>query len=312
MSTRSRLQLKVAATVVAAACAAGGVVGAGHARRSHPAALSAFAVPAPLVRSAVGGAAHPNTTTAPAKNAKKGVSAWSFPGARTALSKSGGSWYYTWATNHNGITTPKGVHFVPMIWGAGSVTTASLQQARRSAHVLLAFNEPDMSSQSNLTVASALNLWPKLMATGMRLGSPAVAYGGDTPGGWLDQFMRGAAARHYRVSFITLHWYGGDFTTAAAVSQLKSYIQAVWNRYHKPIWLTEFALIRFGATTVYPSPQQQAAFVTAATTMLQRISYVWRYAWFSLPASSTDGSVGLFRSGAMPTTPGRAFEKVDS
>jgi Glycosyl hydrolase catalytic core len=308
MSTRSRLQLKLAATVLAAACAAGGVVGgvvgAGHARQPRRAALTAFTVPAPLVRSAGG--------TAAARNAKKGVSAWSFPGARTALSKSGVSWYYTWATNHSGISTPKGVSFVPMIWGAGSVTTASLKQAKQAGHVLLAFNEPDMSSQSNMTAAQALSLWPKLMATGMRLGSPAVAFGGDTPGGWLDQFMHGAAARHYRVSFITLHWYGGDFTTGAAVSQLKSYIQAVWNRYHKPIWLTEFALIRFGATTVYPSPKLQAAFVTAATTMLQRLSYVWRYAWFALPANATDGSVGLFRNSAVPTAPGRAFEKVDS
>ncbi len=41
--------------------------------------------------------------------------------------------------------------------------------------VLLGFNEPDMSSQSNMTVSDALRLWPRLMATGMRLGSPAVA-----------------------------------------------------------------------------------------------------------------------------------------
>ena len=98
----------------------------------------------------------------------------------------------------------------------------------------------------------------------------------------------------------------------AAVSQLKSYIRAVWTRYLKPIWLTEFALTRFGATTVYPSPRRQAAFVTAATAMLQRLPYVWRYAWFALPASASDGSVGLFRSGAVPTAAGRAFEKVDS
>ncbi len=32
-----------------------------------------------------------------------------------------------------------------------------------------------MSSQSNMTVSDALRLWPRLMATGMRLGSPAVA-----------------------------------------------------------------------------------------------------------------------------------------
>jgi hypothetical protein len=174
--------------------------------------------------------------------------------------------------------------------------------------VLLGFNEPDMSSQSNMTVDQALSLWPRLMRTGMRLGSPAVAFGGDTPGGWLARFMGGAKARHYRVSFITLHWYGGDFRTAAAVSQLRSYLQAVWKRYHKPIWLTEFALANFGGSPQTPGRGQQAAFLTAATAMLQRLSYVRRYAWFGLEATPADGSMGLFRSGAVATTVGRAFE----
>ena len=52
--------------------------------------------------------------------------------------------------------------------------------------------------------------------------------------------------------------------------------------------------------------------MTAATRMLLRLSYVWRYAWFALPASSGDGSTGLFRNGAVPTTAGQAFEKVDA
>jgi hypothetical protein len=242
--------------------------------------------------------------------ARKGVSAWSFPGVRQALRKSGATWYYTWSVSHGGITAPRGVGFVPMIWGSGSVTTANLNQARREGNVLLGFNEPDMASQSNMSVSQALSLWPRLMSTGMRLGSPAVAFGGDTPGGWLDQFMKGAAAKHYRVNFITLHWYGGDFTTSDAVSQLKGYLKAVWARYHRPIWLTEFALIRFGATTTFPSPQQQAAFVTAATRMLRGLSFVWRYAWFALPATSGDGTAGLFRPGAVATAAGRAFEKV--
>jgi len=197
-----------------------------------------------------------------------------------------------------------------MIWGASSVTKANLAEVKREGHYLLGFNEPDNAGQANMSVSQALNLWPQLMATGMTLGSPAMASGGATVGGWLDRFMSGAKSHGYRVNFIVLHWYGGNFVTASAVSELKSYIQAVYARYHKPIWLTEFALMRFGATTTFPSAQQQAAFVTAATTMLQHLSYVQRYAWFALPASAGDGSAGLFRSGAIATTAGRAFEAV--
>lgn len=249
---------------------------------------------------------------ATAQASKKGVSAWTFSGVDRALSKSGASWYYTWGPGHQGIKSPRGVQFVPMIWGADSATKANLRQARREGPYLLGFNEPDNASQSNMTVAQALALWPRLMATHLKLGSPAVASGAATPGGWLDQFMKGARADGYRVNFIAVHWYGGDFATSAAVHQLESYLRAIHARYHLPIWLTEFALIRFGATTVFPSPRRQADFVTAATSMLQRLTFVQRYAWFALPATTGDGTAGLFRPGAVATRAGRAFEAVRS
>jgi hypothetical protein len=249
--------------------------------------------------------------TAPA-NAKKGVSAWTFNGVSRALADSGASWYYTWSSGHAGIASPPGVQFVPMIWGPGSVSAATLSQVRHEGHVLLGFNEPDLGSQSNMTVSQALALWPRLMATGMQLGSPAVAADAATPGGWLDRFMRGAAARRYRVNFITVHWYGADFATGPAVGQLESYLQAIYARYHLPIWLTEFALARFGSTPAFPSQRQQAAFLTASTSMLERLRYVQRYAWFALPATPGDGSAGLFRPGPVATRVGLAFEAVDA
>ncbi|HTZ94526.1 MAG TPA: glycosyl hydrolase [Streptosporangiaceae bacterium] len=252
------------------------------------------------------------TRTAAAADAKKGVSVWAFNGLHRALAESGASWYFNWMTGHPGLKNPRGVQFVPMIWGAGSVTKANLRQVRHEGHYLLGFNEPDNSGQANMTVTQALNLWPRLMATGMTLGSPAVATGAATAGGWLDQFMSGAAARHYRVNFIAVHWYGGDFTTGSAVQQLEAYLRAIHSRYHLPIWLTEFALIRFGATTTFPSARQQAAFVTRATAMLQRLKFVQRYAWFALPATPGDGSAGLFAPGAKATRAGRAFEAAGS
>jgi hypothetical protein len=50
------------------------------------------------------------------------------------------------------------------------------------------------------------------------------------------------------------------------------------------------------------------AFITAATSMLVSLGYVQRYAWFALPVSDDDGSMGLFASGPVATTVGRAFE----
>ena len=305
---------KVLAATIAVGCAAAGGYAVVRARHQPPPAAPA---PAALARPDVhlapsSPAASSAPRARPAANAKKGVAAWSFAGASTALAASGVSWYYTWGAAPPGIATPRHARFVPMIWGAANVTPATLAEVRHEGRYLLGFNEPDLSSQSNMTVSQALSLWPQLMSTGMRLGSPAVAAGGATPGGWLDQFMQGAAARGYRVNFITLHWYGSDFATGPAVSQLESYLQAVHARYHKPIWLTEFALASFGAGPSFPSPRQQAAFLTAATAMLQRLRYVQRYAWFALPATPGDGSAGLFRANGQPTTAGRAFEAVDA
>jgi RNA polymerase sigma factor (sigma-70 family) len=324
-----RLWAHAAAKPVVAAVAALAAVGAvvlipaHHAQRVTPRALPA-AIPT-TTTTPVPTTTPPRTTTttappttthtstrapapppaAPAASSdRKGVSTWNFSGITSSLSDVGATWYYDWANTPQGITAPRGVEFVPMMWGAASVTAANLAQAKRDGTELLGFNEPDMSGQANMTVSQALDLWPRLQATGMRLGSPAVATGGDRAGGWLDQFMSGAAQRGYRVDFITLHWYGSDFGSAA-VGQLRSYIEAVYQRYHKPIWLTEYALINFGGGQKYPTQAQQAAFVTGSSAMLDSLPYVQRYAWFALPSQGDD--TGLYRAGGTPTQVGVAY-----
>jgi hypothetical protein len=255
---------------------------------------------AAIVMIFAGTTAHANAVMA----TKKGVSAANFTGVTAALADSRVGWFYTWASGTEGIQAPPGVEFVPMIWGPGSVTDAQLNQAKALGKTLLAFNEPDLAGQANMPVEQALDLWPRLQATGLRLGAPAVAFGGDQPGGWLDRFMSGAAARGYRVDFIPLHWYGSDFSSAAT-GHLQGYLQAVYNRYHKPVWLTEYALIDFtGPTPVYPAEAQQVDFVNRSTAMLNGLSFVERYAWFTL--STATSRTGLY-SGSAANASGVAY-----
>ena len=313
----------IAVSLVVATGAVGGTFAVAHARRPPaPATISVAASPTSLAVPPMSLATHSAHLTQPTKkptatppapvtvsSQRKGVSTWNFTGAQQALAESGASWYYNWGTTPNGITAPPGVSYVPMIWGAANVTSATLAEVSHEGNVLLGFNEPDMASQSNMSVSQALTLWPKLMATGMTLGSPAVATGAATPGGWLDQFMTGAKARGYRVNFITVHWYGGDFSTGPAVSEFESYLEAIYARYHLPIWVTEFALTSYsGGTASFPTEAQQAAFLTAATNMLDGLSYVQRYAWFALPTSAGSGTTGLFNPGPSVTQVGQAFE----
>jgi RNA polymerase sigma factor (sigma-70 family) len=239
-------------------------------------------------------------------SAKKGVSVWKFAGMKAALSDVGADWYYNWAPNNNDVPGPAGVEFVPMIWGKANVTDATLAQAKSEGDELLGFNEPDMGGQANMSVEDALAAWPKLQDTGMRLGSPAVAYGGDTAGGWLDRFMTGAKDKGLRVDFITLHWYGSDFSDAAA-GQFLGYLDAVHKRYGKPIWVTEYGLMNFSGSPKYPTGAQEAAFITATAKGMESRSYVERYAWFALPAVGDSADYGLYEDGDTPTEAGKAY-----
>jgi hypothetical protein len=173
-----------------------------------------------------------------------------------------------------------------MLWGAGSVTpaaVASLRAAKRSglARDLLGFNEPDSSSQSNMTPARAAALWPELERTGLRLGAPAPAVPSD---GWLAHFIALAHARHLRVDFIALHYYQ-DFTNPNAVSELRQQLVALHDQYRKPIWITEIGAIdiRGWHEPMLRQPTEALAtrYMRALFPMLDALPFVKRYAWFT-------------------------------
>lgn len=171
---------------------------------------------------------------------------------------------------------PTSARFVPMIWGSGDM--ASLATAKASgSDTLLAFNEPDYWQQSNMTVTQALANWPALMATGMRLGSPATTTGGTLgANSWLGKFIAGADAKGYRVDFVAVHYY----TTNPDAAAFQSWLQQVYNAYHRPIWVTEWSLADWAHPDRF-SADQQAAFFRAASQMMDDLPFVERHAWFS-------------------------------
>ncbi|WP_078917758.1 glycosyl hydrolase [Streptomyces sp. NRRL S-813] len=246
----------------------------------------------------------PATVPAP----RRGVALNPFDGVNEALADSGVSWYHNWTSSTGEVAKPAGVEYVPMIWGPGSVTAKELDQAKKEGKNLLTFHEPDSPTQSNISPERALDLWPQLEQTGLRLGSPAVAARAEQPGGWLDQFMQGAGERGLRVDFISLHWYGSDFGPDA-VEQLRGFLQAVHDRYKKPIWLTEYALIDFShGSPRYPNAQEQVSFLKSSTKMLDGLDFVERYAWSGLSTQTIP--TGLY-DGTTPNASGRAYREAD-
>lgn len=256
-----------------------------------------------LALPSLGAATHP----------KRGVASAEYladhPGALTPLHA---RWAYDWSWEPP-ARTPR-LEWVPMVWGTGSVTrqsisalTADRRSARASA--LLGFNEPDSGSQANMSPQQAASLWPRLESTGLRLGSPAPAVPSD---GWLDRFMALARARKLRVDFIALHFYQ-DFTDPHAVDELRGELIALHRHYRKPIWITEIGALDIRPWGEHmhtsPTPALAGAYMRRLLPMLDALSFVERYAWFTDACRSAPGcpySALLGRGGRL-TARGRIF-----
>jgi hypothetical protein len=219
-------------------------------------------------------------------------------------------WMYNWNIEPPEIL-PTGVGFVPMFYSARSVTNPALARVKTKAKSrgykeLLGFNEPDAPTQGNTTVQAALDAWPKLQATGLRLGSPATVHPDNE---WMIAFMKGVEERKLRVDFICMHSYGGP-----GVESLLKKIKKVHTLYKRPIWITEFAVADWEAKTAAENrhtPEQVAAFVTKLLPKLEAMDIVERYAWFTGGISGGPlASSQLFNEDGSLTVVGRAYQAV--
>lgn len=249
---------------------------------------------------------------------KKGVGAWFFTGVQEALAASGVSWFYVWDSSPacQAISIPSGMEFVPMIWGKDSIHEGTIEAAA-GFEALLGFNEPDRPDQADMTVKEAIDLWPQLMAANVRLGSPAVANANGSDSDWLGSFMKEAVIKGLRVDFICLHWYGShpQWDIQLMLASLHDYLKRIHDQHQRPIWLTEFSIIFWDPENewkpAFPSKEVQAAFAMAASSMLNDLDFVERYAWFALPPFGPPHSTtSLYDSHGEVTSVGVAYQTV--
>ncbi len=222
------------------------------------------------------------------------------------------SWHYSWGAALE-PTRPQGVPFAPMIWGyygatpTFQATIATLTQLRTQGFVteLLGLNEPDGVHQANLSVASALQAWPALESTGLRLGSPAAV---NATNAWMQDFMAAVDAQGLRVDFVTVHWYGG-----LNPDSLMNVLRSVHALYGRPVWLTEFAPADWAATPERPNrytPGDIETFMRRALPLLDEATYVERYSWFSFaPSSLPGGPAALFDDDGNLTPLGQLYQR---
>lgn len=244
-----------------------------------------------------------------------GVGAWENPRYTTLEwieSHPGLDWYYNWRTDeiHQNGNRRRTVEFVPMIHSAANIGDA-IRSSRR-ARVLLGFNEPDGhggNHQAGMSVEEAVALWPRLEATGLRLGSPATTQAGTLgPNSWQRRFMTEVERRGLRVDFMAVHYY----STNGDVNAFRNWLIAVHREYRRPIWVTEFAYIdwsRPGRATYAAN----ARFAHEAIRMMEGLPFVERHAWFAAnpyPWRGATPAINLVDNDMRPTPLGTAFARI--
>jgi hypothetical protein len=105
----------------------------------------------------------------------------------------------------------------------------------------------------------------------------------------MNTFMDEADRRGYRVDAVAVHSYGGPNAEA-----LVQRLEKVHRRFGKPLWITEFAVGDWQATTAAEnrfSADRVAGFMRDVLPALDNLECVHRYAWFS-----TESGAELFTS----------------
>ncbi|KAK6440149.1 hypothetical protein LTR95_003623 [Oleoguttula sp. CCFEE 5521] len=198
------------------------------------------------------------------------------------------SWLYNWSPNPtSGNDT---LNFIPMQWNHVNALELASKIAAAKATAVLAFNEPELHDQANMTVEVAAKTWLEhfepLRKQGIRCGSPGIS---SAPQGvtWLASFLAAIRAQGGDIDFYCFHWYG------ETQGQFYDYI---WSTYHqlgpnKPVWITEFACTNWNVER--PLERQHVeSFARDCWKYLDGLEWVERYAWFG--AMRDCGTVGKF------------------
>ena len=195
--------------------------------------------------------------------------------------KTHSTWFYNWGSTATSTRNPDTEHlylnqeFVPMKWGAGG-SWNKLYALEDVTHIL-GYNEPDHAEQSNVSVERAIEEWPLMQQTGLRLGSPAT-----TDFAWLYNFMNEANRRNYRVDYVAIHAYWGGLSPHEWYTRLRE----IHERTKRPLWITEWNNGANWTKENWPSgtekqQQKQLNDIKGILQVMDTCSFVERYSIYN-------------------------------
>jgi len=226
-------------------------------------------------------------------NPKRGLALVS-PGDIQKVSGGIVSWEYNWAVAPPSNTD--GLEHVPMQWGTQDIASFASAVEAQNAKIILGFNEPDLTEQSNISPTDAASLWQEyiqpLKAAGVRLGSPAIS-AASSGTVWLSQFIQ--ACHGCNIDFIAIHWYG------TGAQNFINYLVQVHQQFPQySIWVTEFAETSLDGGVVQ-------SFLETTTSYMDSQSWVERYSWFSFSRSTPGLNTNLLDSNGNLNTLGKLY-----
>jgi len=186
-------------------------------------------------------------------------------------------WLYNWNISRN---SPLDWEYVPIRQNRWWPSLDQDWKARGATH-LLGYNEPDRPDQANMSVSDAIATWPTLLATGLRVGAPAVSDGGLS---WLYDFIAQADAAGLRVDFVPVHYYrcyGNPDDPTGTANQFYNFLKGVYDVVKRPLWVTEWNNGANWTSCADPTFEQQRAAIAAMIQMLDNTPFVERYAAFN-------------------------------
>jgi hypothetical protein len=159
----------------------------------------------------------------------------------------------------------------------------------RGVNHLSGYNEPNNPVEDAYTnldpdgsAANASDRWPDLLATGLRVGAPAVT---DAGYDWIVQFMNEANGDGHRVDYVPVHYYRSYWNKsdpAGAANQMYNFLKSIHDATGKPVWVTEFNNGANWTDNAHdPDVTQNRNAVEAMINMMDSTPWIERYAVYS-------------------------------
>lgn len=229
---------------------------------------------------------------------KKGLGLSSDMGAKCPTKDMGISWYYNWGdSGPSSGNQYKGIEYVPMVWKSTTSndfkTRVNRAKNNKYRHILT-FNEPDLQGQCNMTVSAVYGVWQGLdgmaQKDGIEISSPVTALWpkasqDDSWKPWFGPFMDKLDDTDYKPDFISIHCYPDNYGGSGMANWfMENVIDWTWEKYHLPIWVTEFSTTGNSVTATGANGTKE--FWETVMPLLDANEHVERYAAFGFNADN--------------------------